>query len=159
MLSIWKIILIYINTFINWWTKHKKQPPIPPGFVIPINLESPRLWEKHADAILQDIGLTPRTIHEPCLYFGLINNTRVVLMRQVNNFAIASIHTQHPMGPRYYHKKQPLQHISITMDVLLWAMHRNRQHVQVQGTPTYNISTLWMDQTWPHPTLTNWYIY
>jgi hypothetical protein len=51
--------------------------------------ESPRLWEKHADEILQDIGLTP-TIHEPCLYSGIINGQRVLFMRQVDDFAIAT---------------------------------------------------------------------
>jgi hypothetical protein len=58
--------------FVEWWTIHKGRPPIPPGYVIPINSamqghpESTRLWEKHADQILQDIGLSP-TIHKPCL--------------------------------------------------------------------------------------------
>ena len=50
--------------------------------------ESPRLWEKDADNILRTIGLTP-TVHEPCLYSGFINNQRVILMRQVDDFAIA----------------------------------------------------------------------
>ena len=51
--------------------------------------ESPRLWEKHADEILRDIGLTP-TIHKPCLYSGIINGQRVLFMRQVDDFAIAA---------------------------------------------------------------------
>jgi hypothetical protein len=51
--------------------------------------ESPRLWEKHADAILRDIGLT-LTVHEPCLYTGTINHNRVIFMRQVDDFAIAA---------------------------------------------------------------------
>jgi len=51
--------------------------------------ESPRLWEKHADAILRELGLTP-TIHEPCLYSGIINGKRIILMRQVDDFAIAA---------------------------------------------------------------------
>jgi hypothetical protein len=50
--------------------------------------ESPRLWEKHANPILWELGLTPTT-HEPCLYSGLINGKRVVFMHQVDNFAIA----------------------------------------------------------------------
>ena len=44
---------------------------------------------KHADAILWEIGLSP-TIHEPCLYSGIINNNRVLLKRQVDDFAIAA---------------------------------------------------------------------
>jgi hypothetical protein len=51
--------------------------------------ESPRLWEKHGDAILRDIGLTPTT-HEPCLYFGVIDCKRVIFKRQVDDFAIAA---------------------------------------------------------------------
>jgi hypothetical protein len=51
--------------------------------------ESPRLWEKHADAILQELGLTPRT-HEPCLYSGIIDGKRIIFMQQVENFAIAA---------------------------------------------------------------------
>jgi hypothetical protein len=51
--------------------------------------ESPRLWEKHADAILPKLGLT-LIIREPCLYSGIINNNRVLLKRQVDNFAIAA---------------------------------------------------------------------
>ena len=51
--------------------------------------ESPRLWEKHADEILRDIGLTP-TVHEPCLYSGRIHGQRVLFLRQVDDFAIAT---------------------------------------------------------------------
>jgi hypothetical protein len=50
--------------------------------------ESPRLWEKHADRILCDIGLKP-TIHEPCLYSGLIDGQQVLFMHQVDNFVVA----------------------------------------------------------------------
>jgi hypothetical protein len=41
-------------------------------------LNLPRLWEKHADSILQDIGMTP-TVHKPCLYSGIINGKRTLL--------------------------------------------------------------------------------
>jgi hypothetical protein len=51
--------------------------------------EFPRLWEKHANAILRKLGLTP-TVHKPCLYSGIINDTWIVFMRQVDNFAIAT---------------------------------------------------------------------
>jgi hypothetical protein len=81
--------------FNEWWVNHKHSPPNPPGNVIPVlsamqgHPESPRLWEKHADKILREIGLTP-TVHEPCLYLGNINEQRVLFMRQVDNFAIAA---------------------------------------------------------------------
>jgi hypothetical protein len=51
--------------------------------------ESPQLWEKHADTILCELGLTP-TVHEPCLYSGIIDVKHIVFMRQVDDFAIAA---------------------------------------------------------------------
>jgi hypothetical protein len=83
------------NAFREWWTVHKGRPPLAPNAVIPIlsamqgHPEAPRLWEKHADKILRSIGLQPTT-HEPCLYSGLINNSRALLLRQVDDFSVAS---------------------------------------------------------------------
>ena len=83
------------KAFHNWWVNNKKQPPLQNGQVIPIlsamqgHPKSPRLWEKHADSILRDVGLTP-TIHEPCLYSGVIEGKRVIFKRQVDDFAIAA---------------------------------------------------------------------
>ena len=81
------------KAFHDWWVNHKKRSPISSGHVIPVlsamqgHPESPRLWEKHADALLRDIGLIP-TVHEPCLYSGIVNNSRVIFKRQVDDFAI-----------------------------------------------------------------------
>ena len=83
------------KAFHEWWVNHKHRPPIPPGHVIPVlsamqgHPESPRLWEKHANAILRKLGLKP-TVHEPCLYSGTVDENRIVFMRQVDNFAIAA---------------------------------------------------------------------
>jgi len=83
------------RAFHEWWVNHKKRPPIPDGYVFPIlsamqgHPESPCLWEKNADAILREIGMTP-TVHEPCLYSGIINNNHVLLKRQADDFAIAA---------------------------------------------------------------------
>lgn len=83
------------NAFKAWWTIHKGRPPIPANHVIPIlsamqgHPEAPRLWEKHADQILRTIGLTPTT-HEPCLYSGIIDGHRALLLQQVDNFAVAT---------------------------------------------------------------------
>ncbi len=83
------------RAFREWWVNHKHNPPLTDGEVIPIlsamqgHPESPRLWEKHADAILREIGLIP-TVHEPCLYSGTINGKRVIFKRQVDDFAIAA---------------------------------------------------------------------
>ena len=51
--------------------------------------ESPQLWEKHANAILRELGLTP-TVHEPCLYSGNVAGKRIIFKRQVDDFAIAA---------------------------------------------------------------------
>jgi hypothetical protein len=70
-------------------------PPIPPGHVIPILLamqghpESPRLWEKNTNAILQELGLNP-TVHKPCLYSRTIAGKGVIFKQQVDDFAIAA---------------------------------------------------------------------
>jgi hypothetical protein len=83
------------RAFREWWVNHKHNPPLADGEVIPIlsamqgHPESPRLWEKHADAILRDIGLVP-TVHEPCLYSGIIDGKRIIFKRQVDDFAIAA---------------------------------------------------------------------
>ena len=83
------------RAFHEWWVNHLGREPIPDGYIIPVlkamqgHPESPRLWEKHADKILRDLGLTP-TVHEPCLYSGIINGKRVLFLRQVDDFAIAA---------------------------------------------------------------------
>jgi hypothetical protein len=81
--------------FWEWWVNHKHNPPLANGEFIPIlsamqgHPELPRLWEKHADAILHEIGLVP-TVHEPCLYLGLIDGKQIIFKRQVNDFTIAA---------------------------------------------------------------------
>jgi hypothetical protein len=65
------------RAFNQWWVNHKHKLPLATGQVIPIlsamqgHPESLCLWEKHADSILHDIGLTP-TVHELCLYSGMV---------------------------------------------------------------------------------------
>jgi hypothetical protein len=82
------------RAFNKWWENFKGNPPIPPGHVITVlsamqgHPESLCLWEKHADAILRELGLTP-TVHEHCLYSGIINGKCIVFMHQVDDFAIA----------------------------------------------------------------------
>jgi hypothetical protein len=71
-------------TFHKWREQHKGQPPILPGHIIPVlstmqgHPKSPRLWEKHADAILCNLSLQPK-VHEPCLYLGTIPGKQIVL--------------------------------------------------------------------------------
>ncbi len=83
------------RAFHEWWTIHLKRPPIPDSHVVPVlsamqgHPESPRCWEKHADAILRDLGLIPM-VHEPCLYSGTVDGKQIIFKRQVNDFAIAT---------------------------------------------------------------------
>jgi hypothetical protein len=93
-------LYMYIDdAFREWWVEHLGRPPIPPECnVIKVHNaiqghpEAPRLWEKHIDRILREIGLTPTT-HEPCLYSGTIGGNRIIFLRQVDDFAVAA-HTQ-----------------------------------------------------------------
>ena len=88
---------MYIDdTFRQWWTKHKGNAPIPADCnvvrvhnAIQGHPESPRLWEKHIDNILRELGLKPAT-HEPCFYSGVFNGERVLFLRQVDDFAVAA---------------------------------------------------------------------
>jgi hypothetical protein len=95
-------LFLYIDdTFRDWWVKHLCREPIPEECnavrvhnAIQGHPESPRLWEKHIDKILRDLGITPTT-HEPCLYSGEVDGERVLFLRQVDDFAVASKHKQH----------------------------------------------------------------
>jgi len=90
-------LYMYIDdTFRQWWTKHKGYAPIPTDCnvvrvhnAIQGHPESPRLWEKHIDKILRDLGLKPAT-HEPCFYSGTFDGKRVLFLRQVDDFAVAA---------------------------------------------------------------------
>lgn len=84
------------DAFREWW-KARGKPDIPKGHVIPVlaamqgHPESPRLWEKHINKILiKRLGFT-HTIHEPCLYSGNVAGNRVLIKRQVDDFAVATI--------------------------------------------------------------------
>jgi hypothetical protein len=91
-------LYLYIDdAYHEWWTDHLGNPPIPKEcnvvqvcYAIQGHPESAHLWEKHIDKILCDFGMQP-TKHEPCLYSGYINNQKVLFLRQVDDFAVASI--------------------------------------------------------------------
>ena len=51
--------------------------------------ESPHLWEKYADKIIHDLGLKS-TVHEPCLYSGVVEGKRVLFKCQVDDFEVAT---------------------------------------------------------------------
>ena len=50
--------------------------------------EAGHLWDKHIKKILKksDYEFSP---HEPCLYKGSVNNNPIIVLRQVDDFAIA----------------------------------------------------------------------
>mmetsp|Transcript_3929 Transcript_3929/g.6968 ORF Transcript_3929/g.6968 Transcript_3929/m.6968 type:complete len:108 (+) Transcript_3929:942-1265(+) len=51
--------------------------------------EAPPLWERHVDIIFKKYKLTSTT-HAPCLYLGLVKGKGALLMRQVDDFALAA---------------------------------------------------------------------
>jgi len=77
-------LYLYIDeAFRDWWTTHLGNAPIPEDCnvvrvhnAIQGHTESPRLWEKHIDKILKNLGLKPAT-HEPCLYSGTFQSERI----------------------------------------------------------------------------------
>lgn len=84
------------EAFHEWWTEHLGWAPLPKqcnavrvNNAIQGHLESSRLWEKHIDCILRDIGLTP-AIHKPCIYAGNINGNQVLFLQQLDDFAVAA---------------------------------------------------------------------
>ena len=82
----------------NWYKKkYPDKPDIPHGYVLPVkgamqgHPESPRLWAKLIDRIIQELNLTPCT-HEPCLYYTKNYNgtgKTVLFLRQVDDFAVS----------------------------------------------------------------------
>jgi hypothetical protein len=92
-------LYLYIDeAYREWWTEHLGLPHIPKECnVVRVNNaiqghpEASRLWEKHIDQILREIGLQPAT-HEPCIYAGTIDDQRVIFLRQVDDFAVAAKH-------------------------------------------------------------------
>ena len=82
----------------DWYSnKYPDKPPIPKGYVLPVNgalqghPESARLWALLIDKVIQDLNLKPCT-HEPCLYHTHDYNgtgKTVLFLRQVDDFAIS----------------------------------------------------------------------
>ena len=88
------------DQFREWWTEHMNRPPIPPGYVLPVNHalqghpEAPRLWEKHIHQILVDkLHFTPTT-HEKCLYSRRPPHAPgelQMILRQVDDFSVSAM--------------------------------------------------------------------
>jgi hypothetical protein len=81
-------LYMYIDdAFREWWTEHLNRPPIPKHYTvvqvynaIQGHPESPRLWEKHINKILVQMGFIA-TRHEPCLYSTKKDGHTILLLR------------------------------------------------------------------------------
>ena len=80
--------------FREWW-ENKGREPIPEGYVVQVlhalqgHPESPRLWATMIDKIIREIAQLKPCTHEPCLYYGIVDNEIVLFLRQVDDFAVA----------------------------------------------------------------------
>jgi deoxyuridine 5'-triphosphate nucleotidohydrolase len=83
------------HIFQLWWVQHKKRQPIPSGWVLKVKFalqghpESPRLWEQHTRQILTGKLGYKSMHHEKCLYQAVLYGHWTMLLRQVDDFALA----------------------------------------------------------------------
>jgi hypothetical protein len=89
------------DQFRDWWENCLGREPMPRGHVLKVNKalqghpEAPRLWHKHVHKIVtKELGFQATT-HETCLCHKRINGDLVLVLRQVDDFAIASTNPQH----------------------------------------------------------------
>lgn len=83
--------------FREWW----ENCLVPRGHVLKVNKalqghpEAPRLWHEHVDKILiKELGFTATT-HEMCLCHKKVDGDIILLLRQVDDFSIASTSPTH----------------------------------------------------------------
>ena len=88
-------LYITIDRQYKQWYENKFKKKIPDGHVVKVRRalqghpEAARLWSQLIDKLLREkLHLKPTT-HEPCLYSGKYDNTDVLFLRQVDDFAIA----------------------------------------------------------------------
>jgi hypothetical protein len=92
-----QVYYMRVDTQYSTWYQSLGHPPIPLGYVIPINKnlqghpEAPRQWSRHIDRILRSYSFVP-TVHAPCLYRATVEGEHVLFLRQVDDFAIATNH-------------------------------------------------------------------
>lgn len=90
--------MIIDDQFAEWWTESEGQPPIPEGYVLPVQQalqghpESPRLWEHHIHHIITKKLQFRATTHEKCLYSRQDPATQhlQLLLRQVDDFSVSA---------------------------------------------------------------------
>jgi hypothetical protein len=83
--------------FQDWWENCLGCAPIPKGCILKVNKalqghpEAPQLWHKHIYKILKDeLGFKAATTHETCIYQKKVDGNLVILLRQVDDFSVAS---------------------------------------------------------------------
>ncbi len=82
------------DAFADWY-QAKFGKPIDRRHVLPIqhalqgHPEAARLWEEHITSILHDLGFRSTT-HERNIYIAHLDGTPILLLRQVDDFALAS---------------------------------------------------------------------
>ena len=81
------------DAFYEWWNNRFPDQPLDRSTVIPIcralqgHPEAARLWEEHINSILASIGFTSTT-HEKNIYSMDYHGQKVLMVRQVDDFAI-----------------------------------------------------------------------
>jgi Reverse transcriptase (RNA-dependent DNA polymerase) len=107
------------DQFSDWWEEHCGRPPIPPGYVLPVNHalqghpELPRLWETHIHGIIVEKLKFVPTTHEKCLYSRRDPKTDSLqmILRQVDDISV-SAETQQG-------RKETIAHIGTHLQVPL----------------------------------------
>ena len=89
-------LYVCVNTQCREWYKHKFNKDTSVGYVMPVykslqsHPESSYSWEIHMNKILKnEIHILP-TRHGQCLYKGSSMRQQVLILRQVDDFAVAS---------------------------------------------------------------------
>ena len=81
--------------FRNWNANHLKTNSMPKGHVLPVlqalqgHPESPRPWADHVHKKLLSLNFKSFP-HEPCLHAGEFHGKNSMLLRQVEDFSIAT---------------------------------------------------------------------
>jgi hypothetical protein len=108
--------------FCDWWENCLGRPLIPRGHVLKVNKalqghpEAPRLWHEHIDKIMtKELGFKATT-HETCLCHKKIDGDLVLVLRQVDDFAVASrnpTHCRNTMQEMELRMQNPLNDLGV----------------------------------------------
>ena len=114
--------------------------------------ESPRLWEEHINAILIDKLQLRNTTHERNIYIGSYCNHRILVLRQVDDLAVAAPTVEIAQEfisliGKYVH----LEGNSVLMKFNGLEVEQTRDYIRLHCT-TY-ISTLLQKYSWDTPSL------